>query len=100
MVLRERAYEGLAEKHRAVVDGAAPMTNRSAREEVRSSLHHYGGEGVLVRSSYRGVCGRDGAEGSCLTSGDLGGSRVAPGKRPYKREQNGKRDSSESRTAE
>jgi len=41
--------------------GTIPKMNRSAKEETRSSLH-YGGEGVLVHSSYQGVCGRHGAE--------------------------------------
>ena len=33
--------------------GAAPKTNRPAKEQERSSLN-YGGEGDLVRSSYQG----------------------------------------------
>jgi len=41
--------------------GAIPTRNRSAKEETRSSRHD-GGEGVLVHSSYQGVCGRHGAE--------------------------------------
>ena len=58
--------------------GAIPKTNRSAKEEARSSLH-YGGEGVLVHSSYQGVCGRHGVEDSCVTSGDLAGSQATCG---------------------
>jgi len=47
-VHREVGSEGLAEKYRAVVEGAILMTNRSAEDGNRSSLH-YGGEGVLIR---------------------------------------------------
>ena len=64
--------EGFAEKSRAVVKGVIPMTNRSAKEETRSSLH-LGGEGALVHSSHHGVCGRHGAEDSGVTSGELVG---------------------------
>ena len=37
--------EGFEEKHRAVIDGATPRMNRSAKDGERSSPH-YGGEGV------------------------------------------------------
>jgi len=79
--------------------GAIPKTNRSAKEETRSSLH-YGGEGVFVHSSYQGVCGWHGAEDTCVTSGELVGSRVAPGKPSLKRERKGWRGHTSSRTAE
>lgn len=32
---------------------------------------HYGGEGVLVRPSYQGVCMRHGMEDDVVTRGDL-----------------------------
>jgi len=44
-VHREVESEGHVEKYRAVVDGGHPVTNRSAKGGVWSSLH-YGGEGV------------------------------------------------------
>lgn len=75
-VHREVKSEGSAEKSRAVVKGAIPVTNRSAKEEVRSS-RHYGGEGMLVHSSYQGVCGRHGTEDLSVTSGELVESWVA-----------------------
>jgi hypothetical protein len=53
--------EGFAEKYRAVVEGAIPRTNRSAKGGARSSLH-YGGEGVLIHPPHQGVCGRHGRE--------------------------------------
>jgi hypothetical protein len=54
--------------------GAIPMMNRSAKEETRSSPH-YEGEGVLVHSSYQGVCGRHGTEDLGVTPGELAESR-------------------------
>ena len=68
-VHREVESEGFAEKHRAVIDGSCPE-GEPAGPEARSSLH-YGGEGVLVHSSYQGVCGRHGVEDSWVTSGGL-----------------------------
>src|SRR5713226_5845221 len=62
--------EGHEEKYRAVVDGAAPKTNRSAKGGIRSSLH-YGGEGVLIHPPHQGVCGRHGTEEQRVTSGEL-----------------------------
>jgi hypothetical protein len=37
--------EGFEEKYRAVINGATPTMNRSAKDGARSSPH-YGGEGV------------------------------------------------------
>src|SRR5579863_9694657 len=69
-VHREVESEGHEEKYRAVIDGAAPPMNRSAKGGARSSLH-YGGEGVLIHPPHQGVCGRDGTEEQCVTSGGL-----------------------------
>ncbi len=44
-VHREVESEGHEEKYRAVIEGATPPMNRSAKDGARSSLH-YGGEGV------------------------------------------------------
>ncbi len=44
-VQREVESEGFAEKYRAVIKGATPQMNRSAKGGARSSLH-YGDEGV------------------------------------------------------
>ncbi|MDA1231310.1 MAG: hypothetical protein O2856_11100 [Planctomycetota bacterium] len=44
-VHREVESEGFEEKYRAVIKGAIPTMNRSAKGEARSSLH-YGDEGV------------------------------------------------------
>ena len=62
--------EGLEENCRAVVKGAIPKTNRSAKDGARSSLH-YGGEGVSIHPSHQGVCGRHGREDRCVTPGGL-----------------------------
>jgi len=69
-VHREVESEGLAEKLRAVVEGATLLTNRSAKAGARSSLH-YGGEGVLTHPAHQGVCGRHGVEDMCVTQGGL-----------------------------
>ena len=60
-VHREVESEGLEEQYRAVVKGATPRTNRSAKDGARSS-RHYDGEGVLIHPSYQGVCERHGTE--------------------------------------
>jgi hypothetical protein len=69
---REAGSEGPAEKLRAVIEGATPRMNRSAKAGARSSPH-YGGEGVLTHPAYQGVCGRHGAEDMGVTQGGLGG---------------------------
>jgi hypothetical protein len=69
-VHREMESEGFEEKYRAVIKGAIPTMNRSAKGEARSSLH-YGDEGVLIHSPHQGVCGRHGMEDSCMTPGGL-----------------------------
>ena len=48
--------EGFEEKHRAVIDGATPRMNRSAKDGERSSPH-YGGEGVTQATAdpYRSI---------------------------------------------
>ena len=50
--------------------GAAPKTNRSAKDGTRSSLH-YGDEGVSIHPSHQGVCGRHGREDPGVTPGEL-----------------------------
>ncbi len=69
-VHREVESEGYAEKQRAVIEGAIPRMNRSAKGGGRSSLH-YGGEGVLIHPPHQGVCGRHAAEDSRVTPGGL-----------------------------
>jgi hypothetical protein len=69
-VRREVESEGHAEKYRAVIEGATPLMNRSAKGGARSSLH-YGGEGVLIHPPHRGVCGWHGTEDRCVTPGGL-----------------------------
>ena len=85
-VHREVESEGLAENCRAVVEEAAPMTNRSAKGGARSSLH-YGGEGALIHPPHQGVCGRHGREDRYVTPGGLmrfpGGAGIS---RPISRE--------------
>ena len=58
------------EKYRAVIKGATPTMNRSAKDGARSSPH-YGGEGVLIHPPYQGVCGRHGTEDLSVTPGEL-----------------------------
>jgi hypothetical protein len=65
--------EGHEEKYRAVIDGATPKMNRSAKGGARSSLH-YGGEGALIHPPHQGVCGWHGTEEQYVTSGGLAGS--------------------------
>src|SRR3954471_14858365 len=72
-VHREVESEGHEEKYRAVIDGATPKMNRTAKGGERSSLH-YEGEGVLIRPPHQGVCGRHGTEEQRVTSGGLAGS--------------------------
>lgn len=62
--------EGHEEKYRAVIEGATPLMNRSAKGGARSSLH-YGGEGVLIHPPHQGVCGWHGTEDRCVTPGGL-----------------------------
>jgi len=69
-VHREVESGGFAEKYRAVIEGATPPMNRSAKGESRSSLH-YGGEGVLIHSPHQGVCGWHGTEDLDVTPGGL-----------------------------
>src|SRR5208283_1284935 len=69
-VHREVGSEGHEEKYRAVINGATPTMNRSAKGGARSSLH-YGGEGVLIHPPHQGVCGRHGTEEQRVTSGGL-----------------------------
>jgi hypothetical protein len=65
-VYREVESEGLEEKYRAVIKGAIPKMNRSAKGGARSSLH-YGGEGVLIHPPHQGVCGWHGTEDLSVT---------------------------------
>ncbi len=69
-VHREVESEGYAEQYRAVIEGATPLMNRSAKGGARSSLH-YGGEGVLIHPPNQGVCGRHGTEDLDVTPGGL-----------------------------
>ncbi len=69
-VHREVESEGHEEKYRAVIEGATPKMNRSAKGGARSSPH-YRGEGVLIHPPYQGVCGRHGMEEQRVTSGGL-----------------------------
>src|SRR5450755_1346640 len=69
-VHREVGSEGHEEKYRAVIEGAIPKMNRSAKGGARSSPH-YGGEGVLIHPPYQGVCGRHGTEDQDVTPGGL-----------------------------
>ena len=69
-VHREVESEGFEEKYRAVIEGATPLMNRSAKGGARSSLH-YGGEGVLIHPPYQGVCGWHGTEDLSVTPGGL-----------------------------
>ena len=70
--------EGLAEKYRAVIKGATPSMNRSAKDGARSSLH-FRGEGILIHPSNQGVCERHGTEDVGVTPGGLVVFPVGPG---------------------
>ncbi|MFK7854913.1 MAG: hypothetical protein AB8B79_12400 [Granulosicoccus sp.] len=54
-VHREVGSEGFEEKHRAVIEEATPLMNRSAKDGARSSPH-YGDEGVLIHPYRTKVC--------------------------------------------
>jgi hypothetical protein len=69
-VHREVGSEGHEEKYRAVIEGAIPKMNRSAKGGTRSSPH-YRGEGVLIHPPNQGVCGQHGMEEQRVTSGGL-----------------------------
>ena len=69
-VHREVESEGFEEKYRAVIEGATPLMNRSAKGGARSSLH-YGGEGIFIHPPHQGVCGRHGTEDQRVTLGEL-----------------------------
>src|SRR5258708_33824265 len=69
-VRREVESEGHAEKYRAVIEGATPMMNWSAKGGTRSSLQ-YRGEGVLIHPPHQGACRRHGPEEQCGTSVEL-----------------------------
>ncbi len=69
-VHREVGSEGHEEKYRAVIEGAIPRMNRSAKGGTRSSPH-YRGEGVLIHPPNQGVCGQHGTEEQRVTSGGL-----------------------------
>jgi hypothetical protein len=69
-VHREVGSERHEEKYRAVIEGATPLMNRSAKGGARSSPH-YGGEGVLIHPPYQGVCGWHGMEDLSVTPGGL-----------------------------
>lgn len=98
-VHREVESEGHEEKYRAVVKGAVPMTNRSAKGGTRSSLH-YGGEGVLIHPPHQGVCGRHGTEEHRVTSGGLAQSRGGAWESgPISEKRSGERCCASSRTA-
>jgi hypothetical protein len=71
-VHREVESEGHEEQSRAVIEGATPTMNRSAKGGARSS-RHYGDEGVLIHPPHHGVCGRHGTEEQGVTSGELAG---------------------------
>ena len=62
--------EGHEEKDRAVIEGATPQMNWSAKGGARSSPH-YRDEGVLIHPPHQGACGRHGTEEQCVTSGEL-----------------------------
>jgi hypothetical protein len=69
-VHREMESERHEEKYRAVIEGAIPEMNWSAKGGARSSPH-YGGEGVLIHPPHQGVCGRHGTEDLSVTPGEL-----------------------------
>jgi hypothetical protein len=98
-VHREMESEGHEEKYRAVIEGAAPTMNRSAKGGARSSLQ-FGGEGVLIHPPHQGVCGRHGTEEQRVTSGELARSPGGWSKQTYKRKRKGERSLVSSRTVE
>ena len=83
--------EGHEEKYRAVIEGAIPKMNRSAKGGARSSLH-YGGEGVLIHPPHQGVCGRHGTEDQGVTQENSAESPGGTGvSNPISEKRSGKR---------
>jgi hypothetical protein len=92
-------FEGHEEKYRAVIEGATPKMNWSAKGGTGRACNREA-KALLIHPPHQGACGRHGTEEQCVTSGGLaespGGTRS---KRTYKRERNGERSSVSSRTA-
>jgi hypothetical protein len=98
-VHREMEFEGHEEKYRAVIEGATPKMNWSAKGGTRSSLQ-YRGEGV-THSPAAPRCLRTARYGRTMRdlrrTGRVSGWHWS--KRTYKRKRNGERRSVSSRTA-
>jgi hypothetical protein len=98
-VHREVESEGYAEKYRAVIEGATPKMNWSAKGGTRSSLQ-YRGEGV-THSPTAPRCLQTARYGRTMRdlrrTGEVSGWHRS--KRTYKRERNGERCFVSSRTA-
>jgi hypothetical protein len=98
-VHREVESEGPEEKYRAVIEGATPTMNRSAKGGARSS-RQYGDEGVLIHPPHHGVCGRHGTEEQGVTSGELAGPPGGTGgSAPISHKRSGARCPASGRTA-
>jgi hypothetical protein len=78
---REVGSEGFEAKRRAVAEQGEPV----GQIQVIPSLHYEGEGSTWGTWAQQGVCGRHGAEGKCVTPGDLVRSRpTGPGTWAYK----------------
>ncbi len=84
-VHREVESEGFEEKYRAVIEGATPLMNRSAKGGAKVEPALLRRRRFLIHPPHQGVCGRHGTEDLDVTPGGL---VLVPGwrrdKRPYK----------------
>jgi len=68
--------KGIEEKYRAVIEGATPKMNRSAKGGTGRACHTEA-KALLIHPPHQGGCGRHGTEEQRVTSGGLAESPVA-----------------------
>ena len=69
-VHREMEFEGHEEKYRAVIEGATPKMNWSAKGGTGRACNREA-KALLIHPPHQGACGRHGTEEQCVTSGEL-----------------------------
>src|SRR5215813_10730511 len=69
-VHREVEFEGHEEKDRAVIEGATPKMNWSAKGGTGRACNREA-KALLIHPPHQGACGRHGTEEQCVTSGGL-----------------------------
>ena len=69
-VHREMEFEGHEEKYRAVIEGATPKMNWSAKGGTGRACNREA-KALLIHPPHQGACGRHGTEEQSVTSGEL-----------------------------